>query len=475
VPNHSIAYKSNSTRVLGAGHRLTLLYGETLSVRCVDNHRIGAADIRCAFRFDVECRDDGELGYTDYSIQSALVGPSDQSCVPIRCNVSEIKAVNGVVSAANESVSVGGEAVIQCSPGFSVKPQGYQGRNPLSSHPSNFSRTCQADTCAFNSGPICLQSGCKGRPSYTTTDGLVIVSSFSAEMTNATTGRTQRQAIDPAEDGLLSIGQSMKVTCPVGYRAGPAPHQHTSAPTSRVALCTQNHEIDAVNCSRVTCGHYTVPQRSIGVRGGGAPRAAGTVLRYILYGETVRVSCDLNHRLGALDTTCQQRAFEIGCGDDGEFFYLGNTTSSLSPHLMTCDPIRCSMPMIANSQRSPVSGTVRWGEAVSVSCNAGFYASPGNYSGKHALCNHATSVSLVCDNSTCDFPFTPSCRQPGCYGIVSYKSTGALTALRAPPLPNIPLHPHHHAQPAQLHTHTPHAHLRPHAFRRGAYAETHNS
>ena len=391
------------------------MYGDKVSIDCHPGFRVGSQDIRCASQFHIECRDDGELAYTTHSTKSALVAAVNASCVPIRCDVSEIDASNGVVvnpSLNTTVVDVGERAMIQCANGSHVKPSAYGGANPLSHHPSNFSRTCQAATCSFSAGSNCKLAGCDGLAPYRTKDGRFPVTSFSLK---------DGTKVNASEDGRLLIGQSMTVTCPFGYRI--APRQDPEAPDSGAMECKPDYKIEQLDCIRMTCGDYTVPTNSIGVRNGDK-MSAGTVLRSVLFQERISVTCDANHRLGALDTSCNQRAFEFECGNDGKFFYIGNTTSFLSVSIMTCDPIRCNMPFIANGQRLPVSGTVRWGESVSVTCNAGYYSSPPNYTGKHALCSHPKNLDVICDNATCDFAFMPACSRPGCYGMAAYKSAG---------------------------------------------------
>ena len=238
--------------------------------------------------------------------------------------------------------------------------------------------------------------------------------------------------MDASIGGQLLIGQTLTVTCPMGYRVGSAAYQLPSAPKSATTNCTSTYSITPrVNCSRVTCGDFRVPDNSFASLNDGAQSPAGTIMHALLYGDEVAVSCLDNHRMSAVDTTCSQRAFRIKCLEDGSWDYVGDNASALRPLLQECVPVQCSMPLIANGQRFPLTGTVQFGADIDVRCDAGFFVSSEEDSaaGTLPLCNYDKRVSVQCDGATCAFPSQPACKRPGCFGMTPYKSTDGLQNL----------------------------------------------
>ena len=89
VPANSVAARSDAVHDISAGTEVgELLYGETLTVSCVGNHRLGAAGMNCSQRgFRVRCGDEGQLEYDDDGLASSSLPAADQTCVPITCQV----------------------------------------------------------------------------------------------------------------------------------------------------------------------------------------------------------------------------------------------------------------------------------------------------------------------------------------------------------------------------------------------------
>jgi hypothetical protein len=82
------------------------------------------------------------------------------------------------------------------------------------------------------------------------------------------------------------------------------------------AKCRSDCQIQRVECSRVTCGDFQIPDKSVGTRagasGGGGSLAAGDTASGLLFGETLLVDCLENHRLATYTAGCQDRGFQVG-------------------------------------------------------------------------------------------------------------------------------------------------------------------
>ena len=155
VPANSMASRDNSVPGISGGTEVdTLLYGETVTVSCVENHRLGAAGMNCSQRgFRVRCGDEGQLEYEDGMASS--LPPAAQTCVPIECIVSTVDDSNGVLKTpffgegntvswghSLTSVAHGHAVTVTCNAGYRVKPQGFSGDYALCHHKLNFSITC---------------------------------------------------------------------------------------------------------------------------------------------------------------------------------------------------------------------------------------------------------------------------------------------------------------------------------------------
>ena len=119
-------------------------------------------------------------------------------------------------------------------------------------------------------------------------------------------------------------------------------------PRSAPAVCGTSCDIAPVQCSRVSCGNFLVPPLSSGVRkdtsmGTSQTYTSGAVVEHLLYEETLQVTCNENHRLGASDTSCDERSFTILCQYNGKLSYFNSISSYLNPEKMTCVEVECSV------------------------------------------------------------------------------------------------------------------------------------
>jgi hypothetical protein len=159
VPANSMASRSNSVHGISAGTEVdSLLYGETVTVSCAENHRLGAAGMNCSQRgFRVRCGDEGQLEYEDGMASS--LPPAVQTCVPIECIVSTVDDSHGVLKTpffgegntvswghplTASSVAPEQSVTVTCNAGYRVKPQGFSGDYALCHHETNFSITCDS-------------------------------------------------------------------------------------------------------------------------------------------------------------------------------------------------------------------------------------------------------------------------------------------------------------------------------------------
>jgi len=224
-------------------------------------------------------------------------------------------------------------------------------------------------------------------------------------------------------DGEVAQGENITVRCPAGYRVAASAPADPAWPTWAHAVCGSDCSIARVECSRITCGNFTVPANSVATRNStsSAVSPAGSVVADLLYGETLTVTCDAKHRLGAADMSCGQRGFRVRCGDDGELSYVGNLSSAVAAADQSCVPIECDVSSVdeTHGTRSPRSGRVRAGESVNVTCGAGYRMKPEDYNGTYALCTHGSSVSLRCESRLCCLSEVPRASSwiDSCFGV----------------------------------------------------------
>ena len=321
----------------------------------------------CSHRsFSVLCNESGQLEYTHTNterVRASLnaLSPSCQTCVPVQCPVAALNATNGYTVPVRGSVLYNHTAYVVCNAGYRVKPRGYKGRFALCKHATNYSYICNGSICQFqlvpedehaspmlnesqndsamSFSPACTRLGCAGQVVYYTSDDRF---PLSFERHGA--------LISTSIDGQLTEGETINVTCPVGYRVQATSPAQASSPRSAKAVCGSDCSITRVLCQRITCGNFTVPANSMASRNNSVHGiSAGTEVDSLLYGETVTVSCAENHRLGAAGMNCSQRGFRVRCGDEGQLEYEDGMALLLSPTWQTCMPIQCNLSTVDNS------------------------------------------------------------------------------------------------------------------------------
>jgi hypothetical protein len=404
-----------------------LLYGDEVDVFCLAYHRLSAIDTTCSQRaFRIKCLEDGSWSYVGTSPSD--LAPLLQKCVPVQCSMPLI--ANGQRFPLSGTVQYGADIDVRCNAGYYVSSEADSGQLPLCNYSTRVGVKCDDMTCAFPSQPQCKRPGCYGMAPYKSTDG-------QKDLVFERSGAR----IDTSIDGFLSVelaGQ-YEVTCPEGYRVQDSPPAETNSPRSAPAVCGESCHISRVQCSRVSCGDFSVPPVSSAVRvdestGASLAFTVGEVVPQLLYSETLTVTCNPNYRLGASDTSCDERSFKVTCNDNGKFAYVDvGLSSKLGPEHMTCVAVECSVGELdaTAAVRNPARGTLRYGESGNVTCNAGYHVKPSSsttagYKGVNALCSHDTRFSLTCDGATCRFPQSPVCSRRGCQGLPNYKTTDGL-------------------------------------------------
>ena len=432
-----------------------VLYEDIITVECVENHRLLTMPsvptstsvllshmdpATCSHRsFRVLCNETGKLEYTHTSterVRASLLSPSCQTCVPVQCPVATLNATNGYTVPLRGSVLYDHTASVVCNAGYRVKPRGYQGRYALCKHATNYSYICNGSICQFqllpedahasqmlnmsqndstmHFSPACARLGCAGHVAYYTSDGRFPLSF-----------ERQGALISTSIDGQLTEGETINVTCPVGYRVQATSPAQASSPRFAKAVCGSDCSITRVQCQRITCGNFTVPANSMASRDNSVPGiSGGTEVDTLLYGETVTVSCVENHRLGAAGMNCSQRGFRVRCGDEGQLEYEDGMASLLFPARQTCVPIQCNLSTVddSNGVRYPANGSLVVGQTAMVTCNAGFHVALPFGKGKRLPIKSDTTVFTISCTNECSISPSPKCQHPGCWGLSSNKT-----------------------------------------------------
>ena len=400
IPNGTMGIKSTDSMNLPAGYVVRdLLYGQNLTVSCIADHRLASEEASCGHRsFTVRCRDDGDFEYASEKPSSALL--EEQTCVPIRCNVSSIDTPNAMPTPSSGTVGAGDTVSFTCKEHHHIKPTGYFGKHPLCSHAASFDLTCNGAICDVPSAPVCARKGCVGLAPYLTTDGLRKI-----------TFEQDGAAIDPDVDGQLMHNESIMVRCPEGYRVSTSSPADAGLPRGARAICGSDCSIARVECSRLMCGSFTIPAHAVGTRENISGIAAGAVLSDLLYGETLLIECDGNYRLGAADMKCSERSFRVRCSEDGELEYVGSTSSAVVPEGQTCVPIKCDVgaadsrfgvavfrgKTYPNGTASISDFKANVGETLEVNCWEGYHVTRRDFLSPFSLCDDPKFYSVTCD------------------------------------------------------------------------------
>ena len=430
----------------------TVLYMEDITITCNTGHRVAAPGrtLGCDVRsFKVECHADGGFGYR-LSDGTALT--SVPQCVPIKCNVNSLRAMNGVKSPQEGMLGLDEKVEVTCNSGYRVNND-TAALSRCSDAPS-FNATCEDATCAFSGpGPFCKPVGCDGvRAAMLLTEDALFNVSF------AYGGRIMSHNV-LSEGGVVQHGVNLTVTCPVGYRVSSSRYPISSSPQSKAISCSAaTCELPNVTCFRKVCGPTRMSFNSSGARndpyaseggggggggdgGGGGEGAEGSRRRVrrllqnkvslaggddisnLLYGEVVTVACDARFRLAG-SSACSSNAqnFSYECSDESNdgygLRYLHGFSSTRMPDQLVCEPVTCNVADVGaqNGVKVPASGVVQDTQKATVTCNSGFLVKPVNVT-RHPVCGDETSYSLTCTG--CNFPDRkdqPICEQRGCLG-----------------------------------------------------------
>ena len=308
VPANSVARRNGVGPVLESGEVITsVLFNETVEVTCKTNHRLSAYDLGCSHRaFVAKCNDDGVMAYFN-SIRS-WTSPTNQRCVPVECNVMELNSAHGIRTPNESTVKFGESAIVSCNAGYHVKPEGYVGSNALCSHPTNFSLTCNGQTCRFPPSPGCHARGCHGIPASKTSDGQQHLSYH-----------FYVRVAEPSVDGQVRVGETLQVTCPVGHRVATTPPATPDLPQKKGALCQTDCMIAPVDCSPVTCGDFWIPSHSSAVRVGrnSVTNHSSGLVPQVLFNETLIITCEPAWHISSSTFQECQRSFSVVCDMDG--------------------------------------------------------------------------------------------------------------------------------------------------------------
>ena len=292
---------------------------------------------------------------------------------------------------------------------------------------ADYSRVCDGATCDFAGvSKVCVPVGCYEAPAYTTTDGLHAVSfKYHDGEREVTTNTSVPAGVIPAAQGPHSF---LEVICPTGYRAHgaePAPPD-PGKKTFRHTHCAPAHDnttrFPVVNCSRLTCGNFSMPNMSAtGLRGVADSFGRASLQQNILYHENVTVTCDANHRIHG--AACSVRSFSLMCGDDGTLRYK-LSDGTISESVPQCVPIVCHVAQLAvlNGVKKE-TGELMAGESVNVTCNAGYLKqSSALFPTRFPTCGADSSFLVECQDAACGFdPAPPHCRPVGCLGLGSHQ------------------------------------------------------
>jgi len=403
----------------------TVLYMEDITITCNSGHRIAAPRLTlgCDVRsFKVECDDDGGFVYRLSDGQNTALTSVPQ-CVPIKCNVNDLGAINGVKSPQEGMLGLGETVEVTCNPGYRVNND-TTALSRCSDAPS-FNATCEDAKCAFSGpGPLCKPVGCNGvRAAMLLTEDAFFNVSF------AYGGRIMsHDAL--SEGGVVQHGVDLTVTCPSGYRVSSSPYPISSRPQSETISCSAaTCELPNVTCFRKMCLSTKMSFNSSGARKdtyvpeNAVSLAGGDNISNLLYGEVVTVACDASNRLAG-SSACSSNAqnFSYECSDESNddygLRYLHGFSSTRMPHQLVCEPVTCNVADVGaqNGVRVPASGAVEDTKHATVTCNSGFFVKPVNVT-RHPVCGDETSFSLTCTG--CNFPDRkdqPRCEKRGCLG-----------------------------------------------------------
>lgn len=256
-----------------------------------------------------------------------------------------------------------------CYINYHVKPQG-ETRHPICGDAKSFQVPCSG--CDFPDSslqPSCQLRGCLGEAMNATEDGL-----FAIEYTHD--DQNLRHLFnDSFPDGAFVIGQEVKASCPTGYRvpttdvctkeksetlSGVMPEEtstvvnceETTGPTkpvlgvpaftkdnreitrtvkttersgptqasdNRYAMSMCGHEscsMTPVTCRRLACGNFSIPANSTGSFKGAI---ALTEPQYLMFNDSLTVTCADNYILDNSDLEQCAYEFTITCTDEGVF------------------------------------------------------------------------------------------------------------------------------------------------------------
>lgn len=304
------------------------MYLESIEVTCDADgpYRLDAADTGCQDRsFRVWCNASGDLTYDDPTNQvnfTSTRAPNDMQCTLVTCpfNLNLENGQRGPYGDTDGDVEAGQTGAVTCNSGFAFRDLDSGRTFAQCEEARNLNATCNATTCAlelqgdslaYGADAMCHRKACAALSRYKTTDQreLVTLKRNSSEITSL-------------QPDSLTVGESITVECPPGYKISTSGEPANTGDSSKVLTCSEENcdFASKPECSRMSCGFFQLPTGFKAVRTGPLSETltSPSTSKEMLFGDSLILSCiQTSYVLSSSSVQECASSFNVTCGESG--------------------------------------------------------------------------------------------------------------------------------------------------------------